>query len=59
MIFENQKFCHPHQLDNVPLGKQLQEEGIPVLNLEFEITLPRGQFMTRLEGLLESMVELT
>lgn len=58
VILENQKFCHPHQTDNAPLAKMLQEQGIPTLHLEFEITLPVGQYQTRIEAMLESMVEL-
>ena len=58
MILENQKFCHPHQMDNAPLAKLLMKQGIPMLNLEFDTTLPAGQFKVRVEALLESLSEL-
>ena len=58
MILMNQKFCHPHQTDNTPLSKVLKEQNIPILNLEFDITVPEGQVRIRVEALLETMMEL-
>jgi benzoyl-CoA reductase subunit C len=58
VILEAQKFCHPHQTDNAPLSKLLRDQGIPVLSLEFDVTLPYGQFSTRVEAMLESVSEL-
>ncbi len=52
-----QKFCDPHEGDMVPLKNFLNERGIPTLQLEFDITLPLGQFKTRLEAMLESIGE--
>jgi benzoyl-CoA reductase subunit C len=53
-----QKFCDPHEFDIPMLMKVLQEErGIPCLFLEFDVTVPAGQFRTRMEAFLE-MVSL-
>jgi benzoyl-CoA reductase subunit C len=53
-----QKFCDPHEFDIPLLTKVLQEEkDIPCLFLEFDVTVPAGQFRTRLEAFLE-MVSL-
>lgn len=57
VVLMNQKWCHPHITDNVPLRKKLMEQGIPTVNLEFEITLPAGQYKTNLEATLETIVE--
>jgi benzoyl-CoA reductase/2-hydroxyglutaryl-CoA dehydratase subunit BcrC/BadD/HgdB len=51
-----QKFCDTHQFDTPYIQKALGEKGIPLLSLEFDITVPTGQFRTRLEAFLE-MIE--
>ena len=51
-----QKFCDPHEFDIPVLTKVLQQEkGIPCLFLEFDVTVPAGQFRTRLEAFLEML----
>ena len=52
-ILTQQKFCDPHEYD-IPIIKGLLEDmGIPCLFLEFDVTIPEGQFRTRLEAFLE------
>jgi len=52
-ILIQQKFCDPHELDIPPLKKLLEQNGIPTLFLEFDVTVPIGQFRTRVEAFLE------
>ena len=37
-IFLQQKFCDPHEGDYPDLKKHLEDNGIPTLFLEFDIT---------------------
>jgi benzoyl-CoA reductase subunit C len=52
-IIIQQKFCDPHECDIMPLRKYLDENGIPNLFLEFDVTVPLGQFRIRVEAFLE------
>jgi benzoyl-CoA reductase subunit C len=58
VITMQQKFCDPHELDMPVLRKFLQDNGYPTYFLEFDITVPLGQFSTRVEAFLETMIEL-
>lgn len=49
-----QKFCDPHELDMPALRKMLQDNGVPTYFLEFDVTVPIGQFKTRVEAFLET-----
>ncbi len=49
-----QKFCNPHGMDIPAIKKNLEKNGIPTLFLEFDITVPAGQFKTRVEAFLET-----
>ncbi|MDP6511417.1 MAG: 2-hydroxyacyl-CoA dehydratase [Dehalococcoidia bacterium] len=54
-ILTQQKFCDPHEYD-IPVIKDLLEGmGIPCLFLEFDVTIPAGQFRTRMEAFLEML----
>ena len=56
-VLIQQKFCDPHELD-IPMIKQhLENSGIPTLYLEFDVTVPIGQFRTRVEAFLEMIGE--
>ena len=58
-IVMQQKFCDPHELDIPALTKFFKEDlGIPTYFLEFDITVPAGQFAVRVEAFLETMVDL-
>lgn len=57
IVFQ-QKFCEPHELDIPDLRKMLEDNGIPSYFLEFDVTVPVGQFKTRVEAFVETMVEL-
>ena len=56
-IVMQQKFCDPHELDIPALTKFLNENDVPTYFLEFDVTVPFGQFRTRMEAFLETMVE--
>jgi benzoyl-CoA reductase subunit C len=58
VITMQQKFCDPHELDMPVLMKFLEDNGYPSYFLEFEITVPLGQFSTRVEAFLETMIDL-
>lgn len=52
-IVIQQKFCDPHEFDVPPIRALLEGHGIPVLFLEFDLTVPVGQFRTRVEAFFE------
>jgi benzoyl-CoA reductase subunit C len=54
-ILIQQKFCDPHELDIPALKKAFEEAGIPTLFLEFDVTVPLGQFRIRVEAFLEML----
>jgi len=55
-IVIQQKFCDPHELDNPVIISLLEQElDIPSLFLEFDVTIPVGQFQTRIEAFLEML----
>jgi benzoyl-CoA reductase subunit C len=56
-ILLQQKFCDPHELDIPAIRKTLEESGIPTLFLELDVTVPVGQFQTRVEAFLEMLME--
>lgn len=57
VIIMQQKFCDPHELDFVAIEKVLKDAGIPTLFLEFDVTVPIGQFKIRVEAFLEMIGE--
>jgi benzoyl-CoA reductase subunit C len=52
-----QKFCDPHELDIPSIIDGLKQMGIPSQFLEFDVTVPVGQFKTRVEAFLEMLKE--
>lgn len=52
-LLVQQKFCDPHELDIPAVKATLEKNGIPTLFLEFDVTIPFGQFRTRIEAFLE------
>ena len=57
-ILVQQKFCDPHELDIPATKKALKEQlDIPSLFLEFDVTVPVGQFKIRCEAFLETLRE--
>ncbi len=56
-IIMQQKFCDPHELDNPAITKALNAAGIKTLFLEFDVTVPIGQFKVRVEAFLEMLAE--
>lgn len=49
------KFCDPHEYDIPSIKKMLEDMGVPLLILECDITIPEGQFRTRIEAFLEML----
>jgi len=56
-IIIQQKFCDPHELDIPAIKKALEGIGIPSLFLEFDVTVPIGQFKIRCEAFFEMFME--
>lgn len=56
-IVIQQKFCDPHELDIPALVKALNAAGVKTLFLEFDVTVPIGQFKVRVEAFLEMLQE--
>ena len=56
VILYQQKFCDPHEFDIPPLQRMFQENDIPTLFLEFDVTVPWGQIRTRIEAFLETLM---
>ena len=56
-IVMQQKFCDPHELDTPAIRKALEGNGIKTLFLEFDVTVPVGQFKVRVEAFLEMFGE--
>lgn len=54
-ILTQQKFCDPHELDIPSLRRFLEANGIPCYFLEFEVTVPVGQFRIRVEAFIEQI----
>lgn len=57
VLLYQQKWCDPHEFDIPGLMEMFKENDIPTLVLEFDVTVPFGQFRTRIEAFLE-MAEL-
>ncbi|MDY7033118.1 MAG: 2-hydroxyacyl-CoA dehydratase [Thermodesulfobacteriota bacterium] len=58
-LLMQQKFCDPHELDIPALEEFFKNElDIPTYFLEFDIIVPEGQFSTRVEAFLETMVDI-
>jgi benzoyl-CoA reductase subunit C len=54
-VLIQQKFCDPHELDIPATDRMFKENDIPTLFLEFDVTVPVGQFKTRVEAFLEML----
>lgn len=57
VLLLQQKFCDPHEIDIPALDRFLKENGLSTLFLEFDVTVPVGQFQTRVEAFLEMLRE--
>jgi benzoyl-CoA reductase subunit C len=56
-VILQQKFCDPHELDIPAIKGALEDEGLTTLFLELDVTVPVGQFKTRVEAFLEILEE--
>ncbi|MDP6510056.1 MAG: 2-hydroxyacyl-CoA dehydratase [Dehalococcoidia bacterium] len=52
-VLIRQQFCDPHEYDMPAVKRLLEENGIPSIDLEQDITMPLGQLRTRVEAHLE------
>lgn len=57
LVIQN-KFCDPHGIEIPPLREALKSVGIDSYPLEFDVTVPWGQFRTRVEAFLEALTGL-
>jgi benzoyl-CoA reductase subunit C len=55
VLLYQQKFCDPHEFDIPALQQMFKANNIPTLFLEFDVTVPWGQFRTRVEAFLETI----
>ena len=55
VIIALQKFCDPHEYDIPSMQTAFKKINIPTLLLESDLTLPEGQFRTRVEAHLEML----
>ena len=55
VVLMQQKFCDPHECDIPSLRRYLEGNGFPCYFLEFEVTVPVGQFRIRIEAFLEQI----
>ncbi|MHA2097807.1 MAG: benzoyl-CoA reductase, bzd-type, subunit N [Candidatus Kariarchaeaceae archaeon] len=56
-ILIQQKFCDPHELEIPTMQHNFDLNNIPTLFLELDVTVPIGQFRTRVEAFLEMIDE--
>jgi benzoyl-CoA reductase subunit C len=54
-ILMQQKFCDPHETNIPSLRRFFESNGIPTYFLEFEVTVPVGQFRIRVEAFIEQI----
>ncbi len=54
-IVIQQKFCDPHEIDIPSIIESLKSNGVPAQFLELDVTVPVGQFKTRVEAFLEML----
>jgi benzoyl-CoA reductase subunit C len=54
-VLMQQKFCDPHECDIPSLRRFFEKNGIPTYFLEFEVTVPVGQFRIRIEAFIEQI----
>ncbi|UCE28755.1 MAG: 2-hydroxyacyl-CoA dehydratase [Candidatus Bathyarchaeota archaeon] len=57
LVVQN-KFCDPHGIEIPPLKEALKKVGVQTYPLEFDVTVPWGQFRTRVEAFLETLTGL-
>ncbi|MEM3641240.1 MAG: 2-hydroxyacyl-CoA dehydratase family protein [Candidatus Bathyarchaeia archaeon] len=57
LVIQN-KFCDPHGIEIPPLRAALKSVGVETYPLEFDVTVPWGQFRTRVEAFLETLTGL-
>jgi len=55
VVLMQQKFCDPHEADIPSLRRYFESHGIPTYFLEFEVTVPVGQFRIRMEAFIEQI----
>jgi len=56
VLLLQQRFCELHEYDMAFMRPMFMENGIPVLWLEMDVTTPLGQFRTRLEAFMETLL---
>ncbi|RLF10931.1 MAG: benzoyl-CoA reductase [Thermoprotei archaeon] len=54
-LYLQYKYCDPHELDVVAVRNALRDMGISMYFLELDVTVPWGQFRTRVEAFFEAL----
>jgi benzoyl-CoA reductase subunit C len=54
-IYTIQRLCDSHGLDYPSVESPLKENGIPMLKLELDYTVPKEQYRTRIEAFIEML----
>lgn len=55
VLLHQQKFCDTNAFEVPSLQRMFDEHNIPTIFLEFDMTVPFGQFRTRIEAFLEML----
>ena len=55
VIYAMQRFCVPHQMDRHPIEEAFKQNFIPMHNLEYDGTIPTGEYQTRIEAFVDML----
>lgn len=55
VIYATQKFCVPHQMDRPPIEKAFKQRLISIHNIEYDGTIPTGEYQTRIEAFIDML----
>ncbi len=55
VVYAIERFCLPHQQDRPPIVKTFKQRLIPFHEIEYDGTIPMGEFQTRIEAFVESI----
>lgn len=55
VVYAIERFCFPHQQDRPPIVKTFKQRLIPFHEIEYDGTIPVGDFQNRIEAFVESI----
>ncbi len=53
VVYAIHRFCIPHQQDRPPIEKAFKQRVIPLHAIEYDGTIPEGEYLTRIEAFIE------